>query len=285
MRRPLLALGAALAAAAAITLVLLAARHERGDPARCPEGLSAQAFRCCASGQHLSGGACVAPPTRCPLGFVPRSEGCVAEVRRIHFPGGKIELSSVDWEAEGVAAPGRVEVKPFDLDSVEVTVERWSACAANGVCPSLAPREPGVPVTGIHAEDAEKLCASSGGRLPTGDEWLFAAAGESARRYPWGQTGLVCRRAAFGLVAGPCASGGAGPELAGARPDGRSPEGVLDLAGNVAELAREPDGSVRARGGSFRSSVAGALKSWAAEPFAGPSDHVGFRCAYPPGPH
>jgi formylglycine-generating enzyme required for sulfatase activity len=64
------------------------------------------------------------------------------------------------------------------------------------------------------------------------------------------------------------------------RPDGATPDGVLDLAGNVAEWTVEPGGAQVARGGSFRSRVAGELKSWAVEERSGPSDHVGFRCVY-----
>jgi formylglycine-generating enzyme required for sulfatase activity len=139
-------------------------------------------------------------------------------------------------------------------------------------------------VTGVTPEEAEQLCLLSGGRLPTADEWVMAASGTEPRRFPWGQTGLVCRRASFGLVDGPCSEGATGPELSGARPDGKTPEGVLDLAGNVAEWTREADGSYRARGGSFRSREAGELKSWAVEPMPAErrARHIGFRCAYEP---
>jgi formylglycine-generating enzyme required for sulfatase activity len=60
---------------------------------------------------------------------------------------------------------------------------------------------------------------------------------------------------------------------------------VLDLAGNVAEWTREADGTFDARGGSFRSTAAAELKSWAAEAIGAGQvkiPHVGFRCAYPP---
>jgi formylglycine-generating enzyme required for sulfatase activity len=100
------------------------------------------------------------------------------------------------------------------------------------------------------------------------------------RRFPWGATGLVCRRAAFGLVAGPCAESATMPELAGARPDGATPEGIADLAGNVAEWTRERDGSVRARGGSFRANNAAELKGWSAVGRSGASDDIGFRCVF-----
>ena len=68
--------------------------------------------------------------------------------------------------------------------------------------------------------------------------------------------------------------------MAGARPDGATPEGVLDLSGNVAEWTTERDPSPLARGGSFRSVAATDLKSWASEAAAPRARHVGFRCAY-----
>ena len=65
-----------------------------------------------------------------------------------------------------------------------------------------------------------------------------------------------------------------------ARPDGATPEGVLDLAGNVAEWTLERDGSFAAHGGSFRSALAADLKAWAVEARQTRAGHVGFRCAY-----
>jgi formylglycine-generating enzyme required for sulfatase activity len=78
---------------------------------------------------------------------------------------------------------------------------------------------------------------------------------------------------------GPCAHGGSLPELAGSRPDGATELGLLDLAGNVAEWTQESAG-FRARGGSFGSTVAGQLKSWASVATMTPAADIGFRCAY-----
>jgi formylglycine-generating enzyme required for sulfatase activity len=134
----------------------------------------------------------------------------------------------------------------------------------------------------VSAEQAEAFCRSQRGRLPTAAEWVWAAAGSAARRYAWGNSGLVCRRAAFGLEHGPCSEQGA-PELSGSRPEGASPEGVLDLIGNAAEWTREARGFA-ARGGSFRSTAAADLKTWATEACCDgrPAPHIGFRCAYDP---
>lgn len=288
MRRSAAWIGGVLVVAlgsATVWLVIRAARSERHDPARCPAGLVAQGPRCCAPGQALRGGSCEGAPSACPPGMSLESfpaAGCAVPTGRARIEGGTLRLSPSDWEAEGQVSPRTFAVQSFALDATEVTIARWRACVATGRCRALPELEPGLPVRDVSAAEAERFCQAEGGRLPTRDEWLFAAAGSAGRRYPWGQTGLVCRRATFGLEEGPCATGASDPELAGARPDGRSPEGVYDLAGNVAEWAREPDGSYRAHGGSFRSRLAGELKSWAEEglPSADRAPHVGFRCAY-----
>jgi formylglycine-generating enzyme required for sulfatase activity len=96
--------------------------------------------------------------------------------------------------------------------------------------------------------EAERFCEAHGGRLPTEDEWIVAAvsAMNPPRRYPWGDTGAVCRRAAWGLKDGPCARGTGGPDTVGAHPDGDSPLGLHDLAGNVAEWVSDDAASAQA---------------------------------------
>jgi formylglycine-generating enzyme required for sulfatase activity len=159
-----------------------------------------------------------------------------------------------------------LSVQTFALDRSEVPVgkgpERW------------------LPWTHVAPEQAERYCQNQGGRLPTRDEWTFAAAGPHGRRFPWGQTGLVCRRAVYGLVRGPCArSNPAGPDAVGSRPDGATPDGLLDMVGNVAEWVRVGDQFV-AMGGSFQSELASELKVWSSVGGNGVRADVGFRCAY-----
>jgi formylglycine-generating enzyme required for sulfatase activity len=235
--------------------------------------------RCCGAGQSAEQADCVGVATSCSKAQERNREGqCVARSGAVSLPGGELFIGAADWDgASGGERFPRSRVAPFRIDISEVTQERYRAC------PSCAGGQgaPGSPVSNVTPEQAERFCRSQGGRLPTAGEWVFAAAGSAARRYPWGNSGLVCRRAAFGLDQGPCAKLG-GPELSGSRPDGASPEGVQDLAGNVAEWACEPAGECTARGGSFRSASAAELKSWAALPNRGKSPDIGFRCAYSP---
>jgi len=276
------AVAAGVTALASVAISVRFAQSERRVPARCPAGLVAQDSRCCGVGQGLaSTGQCTGVASACASEMIKDDSGaCTLPEARIAIPGGTSHFGAPDWEGPAQALH-EISVPAFVLDRAEVTVGRFKLCSTTGACPKLADdSEPGRPVRNVSPSEASAFCASVGGRLPSADEWLFAATGSAGRRYPWGNTGLVCRRASFGLVSGPCAHAGNGPDLAGARPDGATPEGVLDLAGNVAEWTIERDGSFAARGGSYRSQLAADLKAWAVEPRQTRAAHVGFRCAY-----
>jgi formylglycine-generating enzyme required for sulfatase activity len=138
--------------------------------------------------------------------------------------------------------------------------------------------------SGLSLDAARAYCRSRGGRLPTDDEWLVAAAGPKPRRYPWGDTGAVCRRGAWGLVSGPCAhEAAAGPDTVGAHPDGDTDLGLHDMAGNVAEWTRS--GGARAKVGSVaevtRRRSRPSSRTWAYRDVDGASRaDAGVRCAY-----
>jgi len=254
-------------------------------PERCPAGMVAVGVRCCGAGQQLDDGACRGRANGCSIAQELDEEGrCVARFGVVRLEGGELAIGAADWDGEsgGERFP-RTHVAPFRLDVAEVTRRRFRACdACVRACPACAASdEPGLPVVSVSPREAEAFCRSQRGRLPSSAEWVWAAAGSAARRYPWGNSGLVCRRAAFGLEQGPCGDAG-GVELVGSRPDGATSDGVLDLAGNVAEWTREASGRYTARGGSFRSRSAAELKSWAALPDQQKALYIGFRCAYPP---
>jgi formylglycine-generating enzyme required for sulfatase activity len=260
--------------------VVRLAEAERTDPARCGAGLVPTGARCCASGQHLEKGRCAGLPASCPTGLhvAESRNGCAIDAHRVFIAGGTLSPSN-DWQSEGAVVPRDAKVPSFVLDTSEVTVERWQHCARAGACREIDALEPGIPVTDVDAKEAEKFCRFEGGRLPTSEEWLFAAMGPEGRRFPWGMTGLVCRRAAFGIEAGPCATGG-GLEISGSRPDGATPTGIQDLSGNAAEWTTERDGKMVARGGSYRSTSASTLTSFGFESPQTRAAHVGFRCAF-----
>jgi formylglycine-generating enzyme required for sulfatase activity len=202
--------------------------------------------------------------SRCPAPLARTEQGCDAPRDVVAVPAATITVGPSDWEAEGRVAPRTAQVGAFAMDRFEVTEGQLHASS-----------DPARAAAGVTLEEARAFCKSRGGRLPTEDEWLAAA---GPRRYPWGDTGAVCRRAAWGLGSGPCAIGADGPDTVGAHPDGVSPLGIHDLAGNVAEWV-EP-GIVK--GGSWKSALATELRTWSRrESIPDARDPtIGFRCAY-----
>jgi formylglycine-generating enzyme required for sulfatase activity len=103
------------------------------------------------------------------------------------------------------------------------------------------------PVVYVDLADARAYARWAGRRLPTEDEWQYAAQGPDGLRYPWGnEFDPTCCNVGK--------SGGTTRVLA--YPQGRSPFGCYDLCGNVWEVteSERTDGSTRfclLKGGSF----------------------------------
>jgi len=204
----------------------------------------------------------------------------------------------------------RVTLSSYWLDRTEVTVEDYGRCVALRRCRSVRFAEgarrfdsPRYPVSLVTYEDAETYCRFRRARLPTEAEFERAARGGEGRRFPWGEV-YNSRAANHGRLGWSTTDDVDGyVELApvGALPAGRTPDGFLDLAGNVAEWvsdryapgypegdAVDPTGPATAaaaservvRGGHFSSAapwLRGAARS-SAEPSAR-APYLGFRCA------
>jgi len=205
-----------------------------------------------------------------------------------------------------------VWVSAYGIDRFEVTVADWDRCVGAGRCPpARLPRgdprvaHPQHPVGGVRFREAQGYCAFVGGRLPTEGEWERAARGAAVRaRFPWGRFHDP-RRGNHGARVEPDADGYRHAAPVGAFPDGASPHGVLDLAGNAREWTADrydPDRRHVGPAVDPRGASSGGLRvvrggSWLADPTAlrvtarqpVPEDDVavdlGFRCAYDiPGP-
>jgi formylglycine-generating enzyme required for sulfatase activity len=256
--------------AVAAAVLVASGLRGRDERARCGAGFVAHGARCLA-----------ADGSRCPAPLVSTPHGCDAPDRRLEVPATSVLVGPSDWEAEGRISARAVRVQGFRIDAFEVTRGRWG---------TVEDGDGARAASAMTRAEAAAFCASRGGRLPTEDEWIVAAASAAnpPRRYPWGDTGAVCRRAAWGLADGPCEREGDGPDTVGAHPDGDSPWGLHDLAGNVAEWvaadARKPETGV-AKGGSWQSSLATDLRIWARLELSPDArdPRVGVRCAYSQG--
>ncbi len=134
-----------------------------------------------------------------------------------------------------------VFVDAFYIDRFEITTGRYAKFleATGSARPpdgweSMDPgRHDELPVGGVDWNDAAAYCKWAGRRLPTETEWEKAARGMDERRFPWGND-----RPTFDRLNYQNASPGAylgGLKKVGTHPAGRSPYGVHDMAGNVAE--------------------------------------------------
>jgi serine/threonine-protein kinase len=214
----------------------------------------------------------------------------------IYIKGGEFTMGN-DLSNDEFQKPEHPEtVSPFFMDQYEVTVEDyykfmrarnqeppqgWSESWKQGV---FAPEERRLPVTNVSWYDAQEYAEFAGKRLPTEAEWEYAARGTDKRLYPWGKD----FNSDYGNI-------GEGRPKAirpvGSFPNDRSPYGLFDMAGNVAEWTdsdprpyrgsrARPDVGKILRGGSFEVDKSYALvTSRAALAATVKSTSVGFRCA------
>lgn len=210
-------------------------------------------------------------------------------------------------------------VSAFAIDRYEVTVAQYRACVdANRCTPPVETYErlfpdqnwggPGRdhhPVNSVTWDQAHAYCEWAGKRLPTEAEFEKAARGTDGRTYPWGTAEPSCDLAVIKLGLPNFYSEklyGCGEKTTapvGSKPEGASPYGVQDMAGNVSEWTsdvydrrymehinpRDPrndaaNGHRSVRGGNFAEgppSQRTSKRKFQSQDI--PLSTVGFRCA------
>jgi formylglycine-generating enzyme required for sulfatase activity len=281
-RGPRLFLFAAFAAVVAIGAGVTVAVRSAGTPAAAAASTTASASASSAAPSNSASRVAIAASARSA------EKPCAAGMVRV---GGGAFFASTRVDT--------ISVDDFCLDAHEVTTGAFAACVKEKKCSAEGLTGEGLcnygvkgkerhPINCVDWDQASAFCAAQGKRLPSEDEWTWAArAAEAGSLYPWGDEApaeqLCWSGTADRTVLGTC-------EI-GAHPTGKTPFGAYDLAGNVAEwvtTTREVHQTVRpllgddwksketvfARDGSGRTSVASQAGARNAH-----SNTVGFRCA------
>jgi len=225
----------------------------------------------------------------------------------VYVIGGVLRVGRDDGE-ENEKPAHVVNLKPFYIDRTEVTNEQYQKfidAAGHPAPPSWnGSRFPAgseqLPVTDVSWEDATAYASWAGKRLPTEEEWEYAARGSNDKNLlPWGED---WRDEAANVMKDENDKRQLAP--VGQFPNGASPFGVLDMIGNAWEWTASsynayPGGQVEARpsysnlkvirGGSYESTAGkvtatlrrgwpGGRNDWpkGREPEYG---QTGFRCA------
>ncbi len=198
--------------------------------------------------------------------------------------------------------------RDFWLDAQEVTLRQYRTCdegcgAVDDTSPDIADWAPKCnatrgeadqPVNCVDHSSASAYCQQKGKRLPTEAEWELAARGPNGRPFPWGTKDPDCEDLCAGRN-GDCSGKSVSTCTPGGNALDRTPEGVWDLGGNVAEWVADgfveslgggtdPRGGAGAkrtvRGGSFATPI-GEAKASLREGYPAGTRHamIGFRCA------
>lgn len=190
----------------------------------------------------------------------------------------------------------KTSVEPFYIDKYEVTYGEYKEfLEATGHRPlpediqKFIPADD-YPVVGVSWHDANAYCRWKGKRLPSQDEWEFAARGDERRKYPWGDKSPDGKNGNFADINSDAPwrntfydDGYRYLAPVKSYPEGATPEGVYNLGGNAKEwtssINREKETAVT-KGGSFQNAFEDMLSAdQRAYGFDTVDPAIGFRCA------
>jgi formylglycine-generating enzyme required for sulfatase activity len=165
----------------------------------------------------------------------------------VYIPAGGFTMGSNDGENDE-KPPHKVYLDGYWMGKYEVTFDQYDK-----YCEETKQSKPGDggwgrgkrPVICVSWYDVNSYCdwlyrkTDLKFKLPTEAQWEKAARGNDRRKYPWGNRGPGKNSANFGFNIGKTSH-------AGSFPQGASPYGLLDIAGNVWEWCYDWDGSYNA---------------------------------------
>ena len=200
-----------------------------------------------------------------PPEWKPGREGAM-----VSLPGGIFTMGAKSFETyDNESPPFTAEVAPFALADAPVTAYEWSRFVEDGgyarhdlwtdagwawrqaesaelpeywlrrsglwlaIGPwGERPLHPDEPAASLSAHEADAYARWAGLRLPSEAEWEYAAS-RAGGPYPWGEAQPTDRRAVHALE-------NWAPAPVATRLQGRTPDGIFDLAGNVWEWTSSP---------------------------------------------
>lgn len=143
-----------------------------------------------------------------------------------YVPGGEFMMGRDDGKSEAEKPAHKVSVQPFFMDIYETTNEQYAefVIATNPEYRGYPMGQARFPVVGVNWEDANAFCKNAGKRLPSEEEWEFAARGTNNLLYPWGNAWKQGN-----------ANVGGQTFVEVGKFKGASPFGIYDMVGNAGE--------------------------------------------------
>lgn len=162
----------------------------------------------------------------------------------VYVPAGSFPMGSADGDRDEQPVH-QVELDGYYIDKYEVSWRQWKLTgftfSEDPHNRKPYPRAPDwgivdtMPVVNVTWDDARKYAEWAGKRLPTEAEWEKAARGTDGRTYPWGSEPPNFERAIWKDHPTALES----MASVDACPDGASPYGVFNMAGNAYEWCED----------------------------------------------
>ncbi len=162
------------------------------------------------------------------------------DMAMVYVPAGDFLMGTDSSSMDDEQPQHKVYLDAFWIDRTEVTNVQYQKCLEAGTCKASSYADDSKfngdnqPVVGVDWNDAKTYCEWAGRGLPTEAQSEKAARGTDGRLYPWGNQAATCDYAVMDDGSGhACGKGTTWP--VGSKPQGASPYGALDMAGNVRE--------------------------------------------------
>ncbi len=216
----------------------------------------------------------------------------------VYIPAGDFTMGD-----NGFDSPAHtITLDGYWIQETKVTNRMYEQCVKSGACTTpnqelggpvfSNPEFANHPVVGVTWDQAQTYCSWIQGTLPTEAQWEKAARGTSANINPWGSANPSCDLLNYANCYGRTTN-------VNTYPEGKSPYGLFDMAGNVFEWASDwydanyysqspainPTGPLSGqyrvvRGSSFETApeqVSSAIRRYNEQGDSGRD--IGFRCA------